>query len=186
MLDLVVYGATGFTGRLICNYLRRCSPVGLTWAIAGRDGKRLEEVAAAAEASLPEGEAGAGAPPSEIIANCNSDTAPGLLSKRATVGLPKPPSTAMAKTVRRVPRWRTNCNLALRCAHSTACLPALQVVLSAAGPFMRHSDGLVAACARNGTSYVDINGEVPWVCVPLMHGGATRARTAAKAVRMRV
>lgn len=38
-----------------------------------------------------------------------------------------------------------------------------RVVLNTAGPFALHASGLVAACARRGTHYVDITGETPWV-----------------------
>jgi short subunit dehydrogenase-like uncharacterized protein len=38
-----------------------------------------------------------------------------------------------------------------------------RVVLSTAGPFARFGSELVAACVRNGTHYVDITGETPWV-----------------------
>ncbi|MEN0068515.1 MAG: saccharopine dehydrogenase NADP-binding domain-containing protein [Myxococcota bacterium] len=45
--DVVVFGATGFTGRLVADYLANRHPVpGLTWAIAGRNGAKLEKVAA--------------------------------------------------------------------------------------------------------------------------------------------
>ena len=37
------------------------------------------------------------------------------------------------------------------------------VVLSTAGPFAIFGSELLAACARNGTHYVDITGETPWV-----------------------
>ena len=37
------------------------------------------------------------------------------------------------------------------------------VVLSTAGPFAIFGSELVAACVRNGTHYVDITGETPWV-----------------------
>ena len=37
------------------------------------------------------------------------------------------------------------------------------VVLSTAGPFALYGSELVAACAANGTHYVDITGETPWV-----------------------
>jgi short subunit dehydrogenase-like uncharacterized protein len=42
--DLVVVGATGFTGRLTADYLARHAPAGLRWGIAGRDRSRLEAV----------------------------------------------------------------------------------------------------------------------------------------------
>jgi short subunit dehydrogenase-like uncharacterized protein len=38
-----------------------------------------------------------------------------------------------------------------------------RVVLSTAGPFALYGSELVAACVRNGTHYVDITGETPWV-----------------------
>lgn len=122
-LDLVVYGATGFTGRLVCQYLRRHAPSGLRWAIAGRDAANLERVAHACE-SLPGLAPGAGASPCEVISGCASD---GSAASRICGDL-RP-----------------------------------RVVLSTAGPFVHHSDALVAACARAGMSYVDINGEIPWV-----------------------
>lgn len=37
------------------------------------------------------------------------------------------------------------------------------VVLSTAGPFALYGSELVAACVRQGTHYVDITGETPWV-----------------------
>jgi short subunit dehydrogenase-like uncharacterized protein len=40
--DLVVYGATGFTGRLVAAYLARTAPAGVRWALGGRDRRRLE------------------------------------------------------------------------------------------------------------------------------------------------
>jgi short subunit dehydrogenase-like uncharacterized protein len=59
--DLVVWGATGFTGRLVAEYLlRRYGTDGLRWALGGRNQAKLEEVRAAiggetgvASAALP-------------------------------------------------------------------------------------------------------------------------------------
>jgi len=45
--DVVVWGATGFTGRLVVEYLAAKYPLGgrsLRWAIGGRDGKKLEQL----------------------------------------------------------------------------------------------------------------------------------------------
>ncbi len=42
-LDIVVFGATGFTGRLVVEYLARAAP-GLRLGVAGRDRGRLDEV----------------------------------------------------------------------------------------------------------------------------------------------
>lgn len=40
---------------------------------------------------------------------------------------------------------------------------AAQVVLSTAGPFALYGSALVNACVQQGTHYVDITGETPWV-----------------------
>ncbi|MEP6814142.1 MAG: saccharopine dehydrogenase NADP-binding domain-containing protein [Marmoricola sp.] len=44
--DIVVFGATGFTGRLTAEYLARNAPAGCRWALAGRNSGKLEEVRA--------------------------------------------------------------------------------------------------------------------------------------------
>ncbi len=43
-LDLVLMGATGFTGGLTADYLARHAPPGLRWGLAGRDPARLASV----------------------------------------------------------------------------------------------------------------------------------------------
>ncbi len=45
--DLIVWGATGFTGRLVVEEVARTAPPGLRWAVAGRDRSRLDAVRAA-------------------------------------------------------------------------------------------------------------------------------------------
>ncbi len=45
-LDIVLFGATGFTGALTAEYLARNGPDGLRWAIAGRNLDKLEKVRA--------------------------------------------------------------------------------------------------------------------------------------------
>ena len=42
--DLVLFGATGFTGQLTAEYLARHAPAGLRWALAGRSPERLARV----------------------------------------------------------------------------------------------------------------------------------------------
>ncbi|KAG0085448.1 hypothetical protein BGZ92_008997 [Podila epicladia] len=42
--DVIIYGATGFTGLRTCQYLARTYPKGVRWAIAGRSTAKLEEV----------------------------------------------------------------------------------------------------------------------------------------------
>jgi len=43
-LDIVLFGATGFTGQLTAEYLARNAPAGLRWALAGRNPAKLERV----------------------------------------------------------------------------------------------------------------------------------------------
>ena len=66
-LDLVVFGASGFTGRLVVKYLRRHAPPGLKWAIAGRDRTRLEDVAAEPLDTCSD------CPPVDVIDGCDAD-----------------------------------------------------------------------------------------------------------------
>ena len=42
--DIVVFGATGFTGALTAEYLATHAPDGLRWALAGRNQGKLEDV----------------------------------------------------------------------------------------------------------------------------------------------
>lgn len=42
--DIVLFGATGYTGRLVAEHLARHAPADLRWALAGRDAARLQAV----------------------------------------------------------------------------------------------------------------------------------------------
>lgn len=42
--DVILFGATGFTGQLVAEYLLESGPEGLRWALAGRNAKKLEGV----------------------------------------------------------------------------------------------------------------------------------------------
>jgi short subunit dehydrogenase-like uncharacterized protein len=44
--EIVLLGATGYTGKLTAEYIQEHVATDLKWAIAGRNGKRLEEIAA--------------------------------------------------------------------------------------------------------------------------------------------
>jgi short subunit dehydrogenase-like uncharacterized protein len=56
-----------------------------------------------------------------------------------------------------------------------------RVLASTVGPFARHGGGVVEACVRNGTDYVDITGETSWV-----RGLIDRHHTAAAAAGTRI
>ena len=51
--DLILFGATGFTGRLVAEYLLGAAPPGLRWALGGRSAAKLEAVRAALAAEHP-------------------------------------------------------------------------------------------------------------------------------------
>ncbi len=51
--DLVLYGATGFTGHQAARYLAAHAPAGVRWAIAGRDDRKLHALARELAAAGP-------------------------------------------------------------------------------------------------------------------------------------
>jgi short subunit dehydrogenase-like uncharacterized protein len=59
--DLVLFGATGFTGGLTADYLAAHGPAEMKWALVGRSPSKLEVVAARLAAASPQ------APPPEIV-----------------------------------------------------------------------------------------------------------------------
>ncbi|MEM9203235.1 MAG: saccharopine dehydrogenase NADP-binding domain-containing protein [Actinomycetota bacterium] len=54
--DLIVFGATSFVGEILCRYLveRHGTDGDLSWAIAGRNATKLDDVATATGASVPQ------------------------------------------------------------------------------------------------------------------------------------
>jgi len=111
--DIVVYGASGFVGKLLAGYLAEHAPPGTRIALAGRSRARCAEV----RDGLPEAardwdvlEADAGDPPA---------------------------LDAIAGQTR--------------------------VVATTVGPYARYGMPVVEACARAGTHYADLTGEVLFV-----------------------
>jgi short subunit dehydrogenase-like uncharacterized protein len=111
--DLVVYGATGFVGRLLASYLSVAAPPGLRLALAARSRSRLEQV---------RGELPAAARDWPLVEADSTDAA------------------------------------------SLAALAAsTRVLATTVGPYLRHGLPVVEACARAGTHYADLTGEVLFV-----------------------
>jgi len=72
--DLVVFGATGFTGKLVLDYISaRGEP--LRWAIAGRNRDKLDAV-------LPPGPGGTTSAPAVIVADAMDPAAMAQLARR--------------------------------------------------------------------------------------------------------
>jgi short subunit dehydrogenase-like uncharacterized protein len=114
--DIVLFGATGFTGKLVAEYLAHAAPKNLKWAIAGRNRDKLEAVKKelvamdASLASLP-----------VLVADGHDE------------------------------------------ASLDALVPKTRVVCTTVGPFAMHGRKLAQSCAKNGTHYCDITGEVPFI-----------------------
>jgi trans-enoyl reductase len=110
--DIVLYGATGFSGRLTAEYLaQQGSPARI--ALAGRDTERLRAV--------------------------RQTLGPNAREWPLLVVDASQPSTLAAMTER------------------------TQVVVTTVGPYARYGLPLVAACARAGTDYADLTGELMFV-----------------------
>ena len=79
--DIVVVGASGFTGQLVVEYLAEKYPVGapLRWAVAGRNSEKLQKVIAE--------KCDAGEPPAIIIADSHDSNALGQLARDTRVVL---------------------------------------------------------------------------------------------------
>jgi short subunit dehydrogenase-like uncharacterized protein len=52
--DIVVFGATGYTGKLTAEYITTQLPTDLKWALAGRSKAKLEAVAAQCKSLNPD------------------------------------------------------------------------------------------------------------------------------------
>ena len=109
--DVVVFGATGFTGALTAEYLAKNASEATSWAIAGRSREKLERVRERI-----------GSPDIPIV--------------EADVG---------------------DAGSLERLAQST------KVVITTVGPYINYGEPVVAACAQNGTDYVDLTGEPEFV-----------------------
>ncbi len=113
--DLILWGATGYTGKLVARYLLEIYGVEnhFRWALGGRNKSKLEALRYAL------GEDAAGLP---------------LVTGDA---LDPESMTGLARKAR--------------------------VVCTTVGPYAELGEPLVAACARQGTHYCDLTGEVPWI-----------------------
>ncbi len=110
--DLVIYGATGFTGRLVAEYLAHRPGDKPKWAMAGRS---LEKLAAVRDEI--------GAPKSTPLVSADSDDAASMI--------------ALARRAK--------------------------VIVTTVGPYQLYGEKLVAACAAEGTDYLDLCGEPTWM-----------------------
>ncbi|MBX9244140.1 saccharopine dehydrogenase NADP-binding domain-containing protein [Actinotalea ferrariae] len=111
--DVVVFGASGFVGRLVAEHLARHAPEGTRIALAGRSRDKVEQV---------------------------RDELPGRARDWPVLVADVSDPTSLA-----------------------AMAGSARVVVSTVGPYLRHGLPVVEACARAGTHYADLTGEVPFV-----------------------
>jgi len=113
-LDLIVFGATGFTGRLVAEHLNARYGVGgdVSWAMAGRNLAKMREVRRriGADGDVP-----------LLEADAADATSLGALVAQA------------------------------------------RAIITTVGPYQRHGQALVTACAHTGTDYLDLCGEPVWM-----------------------
>ncbi|WP_329494290.1 saccharopine dehydrogenase family protein [Kitasatospora herbaricolor] len=133
--DIVLFGATGFTGELTAEYLARHAPAGTRWALAGRSPAKLAAVRDRLAAVDP------------ALAGLD------LLTADAA-------DPAALRTV----------------------AEAARVVISTVGPYLRHGDPLVGACAAAGTDYLDLSGEPEFVDRSYLRHHATAVASGARLV----
>eukprot|EP00468_Gymnochlora_sp_CCMP2014_P003567 CAMPEP_0167751680 /NCGR_PEP_ID=MMETSP0110_2-20121227/6717_1 /TAXON_ID=629695 /ORGANISM="Gymnochlora sp., Strain CCMP2014" /LENGTH=499 /DNA_ID=CAMNT_0007637211 /DNA_START=664 /DNA_END=2163 /DNA_ORIENTATION=+ len=134
--DFIVMGATGFTGKLVVEYITvQYGTKKYKWAMAGRSIGKLEAVKKSLSQMNPE------------VAEVPLLVANSLDSKKM--------DELASKT---------------------------RLVMAAVGPFLKYGTPLVAACARYGTHYCDITGEVTWVRHVIDKLDATARQTGARIV----
>ncbi len=114
--DLVLFGATGFTGRLVAEHLARHHAANARIALAGRDARKLASVRDALAAELP-----AAKDLPLLVADAHD-------------------ADALARVARDA-----------------------RVVATTVGPYAKYGEALVAACAKHGTHYCDLTGEVTFI-----------------------
>ena len=107
--DIIVWGATGFTGRLVVDYMaEQQANSNLKWAVGGRNPQKLQQMLAGRDVAMVSADSG--------------------------------DEASIEALVRKT-----------------------RVILTTVGPYARYGSSLVAACAKHGTDYCDLTGEVHWM-----------------------
>ena len=107
--DIIVWGATGFTGRLVVDYMaEQHVNSNLKWAVGGRNPQKLQQMLAGRDVAM-------------VTADSGDE------------------------------------------ASIEALVRKTRVILTTVGPYARYGSSLVAACAKHGTDYCDLTGEIHWM-----------------------
>ena len=113
--DIVVFGATGYTGKFTAKSIASHLPTDLKWAVAGRSAEKLSHVVSECSSIDPDRRQ-----PGIEVCNLDDDDLAALARKTF-------------------------------------------ILISTVGPFGKYGEHAFKACAENGTHYVDVTGEVPFV-----------------------
>lgn len=116
-VDILLWGATGFVGRLVAGYLwTRYGQTGeIRFALGGNDQAALENVKRQLRTDADE------TPLPLFVGDAFDDAFLNAMARKA------------------------------------------KLIVSTVGPYAKYGDGLVAACAANGTDYCDLAGETQWM-----------------------
>ena len=117
--DIIVFGATGFTGKLVVEYLMEYYGVNnelFTWAIAGRNEYKIKKVI-------------------ETLALKNDQ-------------------------VKKIKFFIADSFDKKSLDHISK---SANLIISTVGPYIKYGKNLVSHCAKNGTHYCDLTGEVPFI-----------------------
>jgi short subunit dehydrogenase-like uncharacterized protein len=114
--DIILLGATGYTGKLTAEYITANLPTNIKWAVAGRNQSKLSSLV------------------NELKSLNTTRSTPDVI---AVANLTTPDLTPVVKKTK--------------------------VLLNAVGPYYLYSTPVVEACAQQGTHYLDVSGETPWV-----------------------
>lgn len=109
--DIILIGATGFTGKRAAHYLKDHSPENLNWGIAARNSNKLSAVADELRISSDR---------CFIIDTTNKEQVEAVAKKT-------------------------------------------KIIITTVGPFSLYGEEVIGACARLGTHYLDITGEVGFI-----------------------
>lgn len=124
--DLILLGATGYTGKLTAQYVFKSLPLDLKWAIAGRNKQKIEEVANSLKPLHPSRPAVGRLWTPSFLPSLQCLI---LCLETLVMNLNEKELDALAKRTR--------------------------LVISTVGPFQLYGSDTFAACAKNSTHYLD-------------------------------
>ena len=129
--ELVLLGASGYTGKLCAEYIAKNLPTDLKWAVAGRSSSKLSSL-------------------TRQLKDHNQDRT------QPTIEV----ATLSAEDLDNLTKSTT-------------------LLINTIGPYHLYSSPVVEACAKNGTHYLDVTGESPWVLEMIERYHATAEKTRA-------